>query len=261
MNKHLCLGNSLLLLAAPLVASLNLSISPSNAAILAGDGMGASTQATIDRLDTLNIDAAITDQSDREILVSEDLLSILSRGSEKKTELKEDLKSFWGNFSAEINEIFASNSETEFIPIAPVNAPVNNARSQMANMQAIDLLPPVRNRDPLRVLLKSLNLTEGSDTNKQQVPTRTYTGRVKPAEINPSPVAGDSTKAPSPETKPAKEKTYTAAPSTQAVSEITKPKLAQLPSGLQGDRESFDYVKLAGGALGLGFFIWMLFQD
>lgn len=260
MKKNLSLSNNLLLLAAPLVASLNLSISPSNAAILVGNGMGASTQATIDRLDTLNIDAANTDRSDREILVSEDLLSILSRRIEKKTELKEDLKSFWGNFSAEINDFWASNSKTEFTPIAPVNTPVNNARSQRANMQAIDLLPPVRNRDPLIVLLKSLNLAEGSDKNKQQVPTRTYTGRVEPAEINPSPVA-DSTKSPSPETKPAKEKTYAAAPSAQAVSAITKPKLAQLPSGLQGDREGFDYMQLAGGALGLGFFIWMLFQD
>jgi hypothetical protein len=261
MKKKLSMSNSLLL-AAPLVASLNLAILPSSAAILAGDGIGsANTQETIARLDVLNIDAAKEDRSDREVLVPEDLLSILDRKLDKKPQLGENRKSFWGNLSAEINNIFASESETEFTAFTPTNAPVNNVRSSVSNIEAIYLNPANKKQDALIVLLKSLNIAGDSDSEKNQPPTITYTGKVEPAEINPSPVAEDNANATPTENKPAKVQTYTAAASSQVVKAKTTPKLAQLPSALQGDKESFDFMQLGGAALGLGFFIWMLFQE
>lgn len=261
MKKKLSMSNGLLL-AAPLVASLNLAILPSSAAILAGDGIGSpNTQETIARLDVLDIDATKGDRSDREVLVPEDLLSIIDRDLDKKPQLGEDRKSFWGNLSAEINDIFASESETEFTAAAPINAPVNNVRSSVSNIEASYSPPANKKRDALRVLLKSLNIVGDSDLEKNQPPTRTYIGKVEPAETNPSPVAEDNAIATPTENKPAKVQTYAATASSQVLKAKTTPKLAQLPPTLQGDGESFDFMQLGGAALGLGFFIWMLFQD
>jgi hypothetical protein len=261
MKKKLSMSNSLLL-AAPLVASLNLGILPSNAAILAGDGIGSpKTQETIAQLDVLDIDAAKGYQSDREVLVTEDLSSNLDREFDKKTQLGEDRKSFWGNLSAEINDIFASESETEFTAPAPINTPVNNVRLSVSNIEAIYSPPVTKKRDALIVLLKSLNIVGDSDSAKNQPSTITDTGKVEPAEINPSPVAEESAIATPTENKAAKVQAYTAGASSQVLKTKTTPKLAQLPPALQGEGESFDFMQLGGAVLGLGFFIWMLFQE
>ncbi|MGL5060920.1 MAG: hypothetical protein ACRC62_13170 [Microcoleus sp.] len=262
MKELFSLGNSLLLTAA-LVSSLSLDIAPSTAAVLGGDNIAsANTSEIIDRLDPLDIDAAGGDTSDRNIVLNQDVSSILNREINKNpSTLGEDIQSFLGTLSDEVHGAFASNSDAEFTKVVSVVP----GRSQLANIPEINSIPP--SQDPLKVLLKSLNSGAGSDPAKQQPPMQSYisyTDKVEPSEINPSPISENNQIAASPTNQSAKKQTYityNVAPSSEPVKTKEVKTLAQLPSGIQGDRESFDLLQLAGGALGVGFFIWMLFQE
>jgi hypothetical protein len=261
MNRNRSLGQSLLLLAAPLVASWNLDISSSSAAIITGyEVEEANTKEIIYERGASDISPPNINISDRDIFLKKDLLSIAVPDTDKKSPLLGDqMTSILGHLSVQINDVFVPNSETESTPVAPVN----NVRSQSAKSQEINSLPP--DEDPLKIFFKSIHFEEQLDTGKNpsQTPSYTdYTDRVEQVKINPSPVSEDATiKAPS-ENNSATAPTNAATQSSEPLNTTTMAELAQVPKVLPTkDPESFDIVPVAGGALGLGFLIWMLFQD
>lgn len=260
MKNNRSLRNSLLL-AAPLVASWNFNISSSSAAMITGyEVPEANTKEIIYERGASNISTPNRNISDRDIFLKKDLLSIAVPDTDKKSPLLGDpMTSTLGHLSVQINDVFSPNSETESTPVAPVN----KVRSQSANSQEINSLPP--DEDPLKIFVKSIHFEEHLDTGKNPSPTPSYTDytdRVEQVKINPSPVSEDATiKAPS-ENNSATAPTNAATQSSEPLNTTTMAELAQLPKVLPTkDPESFDIVPVAGGALGLGFLIWMLFQD
>ena len=258
MKKNRILGNGLLLLATPLVASLNLGISSSNAAIIGSPGIEASTEETIYRRNRFGI-SANKYMSDRQDFLMQDLLN--STGDEidnSRSTFGNDFKLILDDVSLGINDFFSSNIETELTPLTPVN----NFRSEPANSYEIQSIES--SEDPLRVFLNSLPSLEDSDPAKNQSPTATYTGRTQPTEINPSPVSEDSVvQAPS-QNNTVKVPQNTSRESEEPLTTKTRLKIAQLPKAVSIDKKVkslFDPLQIIGGAIALGFLVWMLLQE
>jgi hypothetical protein len=259
MKKNRSLGNSLLLLAAPLVASLNIGISSSNAATIASSGIEPSSEETMYGGNGLAI-VADGHMSDRPNFSIEDLLN--STGDDidnSRSTFGNHLKSILGDVSLGINDFFAPNVETEYTSLTPVN----NWRSERANIQAIDLLDS--NKDPLRVLLKSFQSVQESEREKNQFPVTSYTETesTQPIEINPSPVAEDPVVKEPAQNNTAKTPTPTSIESSEPLPSEVKLKVAQLPKSTidKEVKSMFDPLQIIGGAVALGFVVWMLLQD
>jgi hypothetical protein len=258
MKKNRILGNSLLLLAAPLVASLNIGISSSNAATISS-GIEPSAEETMYGGNGLAI-VADRHMSDRPNFSIEDLLN--STGNDidnSRSTFGNHLKSILGDVSVGINDFFAPNVETEYTPLTPVN----NWRSERANIQAIDSMDS--SRDPLRVLLKSFQSVQESEREKNQFAVASSTERTQPTEINPSPVAEDPVVKEPAQNNTVKTPTPTSIASSEPLPSEVRLKVAQLPKVVSTiDKEVkslFDPLQIIGGAVALGFVVWMLLQD
>jgi hypothetical protein len=261
MNMNLNLGKSLLLLAAPLVASWNLGISSSSAAIITGyEVEEANTKEIIYQRVASDFDTRNINKFERYIFEAEDLLSMTRRDTPNNSSVLGDyMTSTLGHLFVQINDVWAPTSQTESTAVLPVN----NLGAQSANSR--DTQSVYTDEDPFKIFLKSIDFEEHLNTDKNKSPTISYTDytdRVERVKIKLSPVSEDSTiKAPS-ENNSATVATTDFTSSSEPLNTKTTPKLAQLPTvGSTKNPESFDIVPVVGSALGLGFLIWMLFQD
>jgi hypothetical protein len=181
MNKNQNFRKSLFLWSAPLVASLNISILPSNAATLTGYGMERNIGETTYLLHEFVISAnsGDTDISDHHQVLLKNLLD----------STEDDIDYSRSILEAEIN---------------PTPPPTSDSASE----------------DPYVETLPK--------NNTAKAPTKIYRESLKPLTI------------------------------------ADRAKIAQLPKAMSIEKEVkslFDPLQIIGGALGLGFLIWMLLQD
>jgi hypothetical protein len=261
MKKHRSLGNSLLLLAIPLVASWNIEISPSNAATIANSGIEPSAEETISGGNELAIVANRHMSNGHDFLIEDLLNSTGDNIDNSRSTFGNHLKSMLSDVSVGINDFFAPSVEMELTPLTSVNT----FRSERANIQAIDSIDS--SQDPLRVLLKSFQSVQESEREKNQFPVTSYTETesTQPIEINPSPVAEEPVVKEPAQNKVATTPTPTSIESPELLTTKDRQKIAQLPKAMSTiDKEVkslFDPLQIIGGALALGFVIWMFLQD
>jgi hypothetical protein len=255
MKKNRSFGNSLLL-AIPLVASFNLGIS-SNAATISSSGIEPSEE-TIYRGNEFVI-SVNQQMSERQDFLIQDLLqSTADNIDNSRSTFGNDLISMLGDVSLGINDFFAPNIESEFTPLTPVN----NFRSERANSYEINSI--YSSEDPLRVLLKSFQSRQDSQPEKNQSQIASDTDSIQPIEINQTPTSEDIVVKEPAQNNTVKVPQNTSRESEEPLTTETRRKIAQLPKAVSIDKEVkslFDPLQIIGGAIALGFLVWMLLQE